>query len=55
MYTHSRLVAEREVAFTLFIFVGYTWSTGLAPREEMVDNLDIDPKVPVLTGESLKD
>ena len=28
---------------------------GQLPREEMVDNLDIDPKVPVLTGESLKD
>ena len=32
MYTHSRLVAEREVAFTLFTSVGYTWTTGLAPQ-----------------------
>ena len=28
---------------------------GRPPREEMVGNLDVDSKVPVLTGESLKD
>ena len=55
MYTHSRLVAEREVAFTLFTSVGYTWTTGLATQRRDGDNLDIDPKVPVLTSESLKD
>ena len=43
------------MAFTLFTFVGYTWSAGLAPQRRDGDNLDIDPKVPVLTGESLKD
>ena len=32
VHTHSRLVAELEVAFTLFTFVGYTWITGLAPQ-----------------------
>ena len=32
VYTHSRLVAEREVAFTLFTSVGYAWTAGLASQ-----------------------
>ena len=56
MYTHSRLVAEREVAFTLFTLVGYTWSTGLASPEKRWWTFSISiQRFPVLIGESLKD
>ena len=55
MYTHSRLVAEREVAFTLFTFLGHTWSTGLAPQRRDGGQSRYRTKVPVLIGESLKD